>query len=129
MLGARFALVVHCSGLDEISTVGVTKVLELKDGSITEKQVNPEELGIGIADIDELKVVDAKTSAKIIKEILTGRQTGVAKDIVILNASAAIIAGGLAEDFASAMKLAEASVSEGNALACLEKLVQVSNET
>jgi len=127
MLGARFALVVHCSGLDEISTVGVTKILELKGGVITEKQVNPEDLGIRVADIDDLKVADAKTSAKIIKDILTGRQTGVGKDIVMLNASAAIIAGGLAEGFVSALRLAEASVGDGNALACLEKLIQVSN--
>ncbi len=127
MLGARFALVVHCNGLDEISTVGITRILELNNGAITEKQINPEDLGIHTCDIDELKVADAKASAKIIRDILAGRQTGVGKDIVMLNASAAIIAGGLAKDFTSAMKLAESSVSEGKALACLEKLVQVSN--
>jgi len=127
MLGARFALVVHCCGLDEISTVGVTKILELKDDKIAEKQVDPKGLGIPVAGIDDLKVADAKASAKIIKDILTGRQTGVGKDIVMLNASAAIIAGGLAEDFPSAMKLAEASIGNGSASACLEKLIQVSN--
>jgi anthranilate phosphoribosyltransferase len=127
MLGTRFALVVHSNGLDEISTAGVTKILELKDGRITESQINPQDLGIKPADIDDLKVAEAKASAKIVKDIITGQEVGVGRDIVVLNASAAIIAGGLAEDFASAIKLAEASVDNGSALACLEKLIEVSN--
>jgi len=128
MLGTRFALVVHCNGLDEISTAGVTKILELKDAKITEKQLSPEDLGIKLADIEDLKVTDAATSAKIVRDILTGKETGVAKDIVVLNASAAIVTGGLADDFASAAKLAEASIKDGGALACLEKLIEVSNK-
>ena len=127
MLGTRFALVVHSNGLDEISTAGVTKILELKDGRITESQINPQDLGINPADIDDLKVAEATASAKIVKDIITGQEVGVGRDIVVLNASAAIIAGGLAEDFASAIKLAEASIDNGSALACLEKLIEVSN--
>ncbi len=129
MLGIRFALVVHSNGLDEISTAGVTKILELKDGRITESQINPKDLGINPADIDDLKVAEATASAKIVKDIITGREVGVGRDIVVLNASAAIIAGGLAEDFAPAIKLAEASIDNGNALTCLEKLIEVSNKT
>jgi len=127
MLGTRFALVVHSNGLDEISTAGVTKILELKDGRITESQINPKDLGIKPADIDDLKVAEATASAKIVKDIITGREVGVGRDIVVLNASAAIIAGGLAEDFTSAIKLAEAAIDNGSALACLEKLIEVSN--
>ena len=128
MLGARYAMVVHCNGLDEISTASVTKIAELKDGHIAKSELNPQDLGIELADIDNLKVDDAQTSAKIIKDILSGKETGVAKDIVILNASAAVIAGGLVEDFPSAMKRAEASIHDGGALACLEKLIEVSNK-
>ena len=127
MLDTRFALVVHSNGLDEISTAAVTKILQLKDGNITESQINPKDLGIEPADIDNLIVADAAASAKIIKDILAGQEVGVGRDIVVLNASAAIIAGALAEDFASAIKLAEASIDNGNALACLEKLIEVSN--
>ena len=127
LLGARFAMVVHGNGMDEISTVTTTKMLELKEGQITSKELNPEELGIGLADIEDLRVSDAKTSAKVLRDILSGKESGPRKDIVVLNAAAAIIAGGLAEDFASAIKLAEASVSESRALACLEKLIEVSN--
>jgi len=127
LLGARFAMVVHGNGMDEISTVTTTKILELKEGQITSKELNPEELGIGLADIEDLRVSDAKTSAKVLRGILSGNENGPRKDIVVLNAAAAIIAGGLAEDFAAAIKLAEASVSENRALACLEKLIEVSN--
>jgi anthranilate phosphoribosyltransferase len=128
MLGTRFALVVHSNGLDEISTTGVTKMLELKDGRITESQINPQDFGIKSADIDGLIVSDAADSAKVVKDVLTGKEVGVGKDIVVLNASAAIIAGGLAKDFASAIKLAETSISDGGAMTCLEKLIEVSNK-
>jgi anthranilate phosphoribosyltransferase len=128
MLGARFALVVYSNGLDEISTAGITKILELKDGRISESQINPRDFGIKPADIDDLIVADAAASAKIIRDILDGKEVGVGKDIVVLNTAAAIIAGGLAEDFTSAIKLAEASISDGGALACLDKLIEISNK-
>ncbi len=127
LLGTRFAMVVHSEGMDEISTVTTTKILELKDGLITSKELNPKKLGIGPADIDDLKVSDAKTSAKVLRDILSGKESGPRRDIVVLNAAAAIIAGGLADDFASAIKSAEASVSQGRASACLEKLIEISN--
>jgi anthranilate phosphoribosyltransferase len=128
VLGARYAMVVHSDGLDEISTAGVTRIVELKESQITRKKLDPRDLNIEPADVEGLKVTDAKASARIVKDILSGEDTGPGKDIVILNAAAAIIAGGLAEDFASAIKLAEASVSDGGALACLEKLIEVSNK-
>lgn len=128
MLGARYAMVVHSDGLDEISTATTTKILELKDGQITKKELNPKDLGIELADIKDLTVNDAKTSATVVRDILSGKDSGPRKDIVILNAAAAIIAAGLADDFASAIKTAEASVSEGKASVCLEKLIEVSNK-
>ena len=128
VLGTRYAMVVHSDGLDELSIAGVTKIAELKEGRITNKELNPQDLGIEPADIESLKVADARASAGLLRDILSGRQTGPGRDIVVLNAAAAIIAGGLAGNFGSALKLAEASVSEGRALACLEKLVEVSNK-
>ena len=113
--------------MDEISTVAVTKILELKDGQIARKELNAEDFGFTRPGIEELKVADAKTSAKVLRDILSGKEKGPRKDIVILNAAAAIIAGNLAEDFKSAIRLAEASVSNGEASACLEKLIKVSN--
>jgi len=127
LLGTRYAMVVHGDGMDEISTLTTTKILELKDGQIASKELNPEDFGIALASIDKLKVTDAKASANILRDILSSRESGPRKDIVILNAAAAIIAGNLADNFTSAIELAEASVSGGKALACLEKLIEISN--
>ena len=128
LLGTRYAMVVHGNGMDEISTAGITKIAELKEGQITNKELNPQDFGITLAGIDELKVTDVKTSAKILRDILSGKESGPRKDIVILNAAAAIIAGSLADDFESATRKANASVNDGKALACLEKLIEVSNK-
>jgi len=105
MLGARLALVVHSDGLDEISTAGPTKILEL------------------------LRVTDAKESAVIIRNILSSKEAGVGKDIVVLNSAAAVIAGGLADDFAEAIELVINSIDDGKALDCLEKLIEISNSS
>jgi len=129
VLGTRYALVVHSGGLDELSTAGVTKIAELKDGQITNKELDPRELGIEPADIEGLKVADAKASARVLKDILSDRQTGPGRDIVVLNAAAAIVAGGLSGNFGSAMILADASIKNGSALNCLEKLIAVSNKS
>jgi anthranilate phosphoribosyltransferase len=129
LLGTKYAMVVHSNGMDEISTAATTKIVELKEGEIATKELNPEDLGITLAGVEDLKVADAKTSAKVLKGILTGKETGPRKDIVILNAAAAIIVGNLADDFESAIKMAETSVGNGKALACLEKLIEISNKT
>jgi anthranilate phosphoribosyltransferase len=128
LLGTRYAMVVHGGGMDEISTASVTKVVELRDGRVTSKKLNSQDLGIRLADVNQLMVADARTSAKVLRDILTGKEKGPRRDIVILNAAAAIIAGNLADDFESAINLANASVSDGRALACLERLIEFSNK-
>ena len=129
LLGTRYAMVVHSNGLDEMSTAAKTKIIELKEGEIVSKELNPQDLGFALADIEQLKVTDAKASANVLRDILNGKEAGPRKDIVILNAAAAIIAGNLADDFASAIPKAEAALSSGNALRCLEKLIEISNLT
>jgi anthranilate phosphoribosyltransferase len=127
MLGTRCAMVVHSEGLDEMSTMGPTKILELKDAQITADEFNPADYGISLADFDSLKGGDAQTNATILSDVLSGKDTGARKDIVVLNAAAAIIVAGLAHDFASAIALAESSIKEGKAKNALEKLIEVSN--
>jgi anthranilate phosphoribosyltransferase len=127
LLGIKYAMVVHSDGLDEISTMGPTKILELKEGRITTKEIKPSDYGIVEADFEALKGGDAETNAKIVRQILGDKENGAQKDIVILNAAAAIIAGGLADGFEDAIKTAEASISEGKSLECLETLVNISN--
>jgi anthranilate phosphoribosyltransferase len=127
LLGTRYAMVVHSNGMDEISTAGITKIAELKEGQIISKELNPEDFGFKLANLEELKATDAKTSAKVLRDMLSGKESGPRKDIVVLNAAAAVIAGNMADDFGSAIELAEASVGNGKALECMEKLIEVSN--
>ena len=129
LLGVKRAMVVHSDGLDEISIAGTTKILELKDGKIKAKELDPVKLGFKLTDMDLLKAVDAETSAKLIKDIIISKEKGPAKDIVVLNAAAAIIAGQLADNFESAIEIANNSIRDGKAKECLEKLIAISNES
>ena len=127
MLGAKRAMVVHGQGMDEISTLGVTQIRRLIDGNVTSLELHPAEFGFSNPSIDELQTGDAIANAGIIRDILTGKEKGARKDIVVLNAAAGIIVAALADDFPAAIAMAEASVADGKALACLEKLIEVSN--
>ncbi|MDD5326915.1 MAG: anthranilate phosphoribosyltransferase [Phycisphaerae bacterium] len=127
LLGTKVAMVVHSNGMDEISTMGTTRIIKLNEGKIESYEINAEDFGIPPADINDLKVTDAKASAKVLKDILSDEESGPRRDIVILNAAAAIIVAGLATDFESAIRQADVSVSNGRALACLENLIDVSN--
>jgi anthranilate phosphoribosyltransferase len=126
-LGVKRAMVVHSEGLDEISTMGPTKILQLKDGQITTDEINPTDYGISLADYDSLKGGDAQANARIVSEVLSGADTGARKDIVVLNAAAAIIVAGLADDFRAAIVLAESSIADGKGRAALDALVEISN--
>lgn len=127
MIGIKNAMVVHSEGLDEISTMSPTKILRIKDGEITAMEISPQQLSIKPANFEDLKGDNAETNAAIVKAILTGEDTGPRKDIVVLNAAAAIIVAGLADDFSAAMKIADESIKSGSALKALDKLVEISN--
>jgi anthranilate phosphoribosyltransferase len=127
LLGTRYAMVVHSDGLDEISILGPTRIIELRDGAITRTELDPRTLGIAPAQVDDIKADDAAHSARILREILSGKEQGPRCDIVLLNAAGAIIAGGLAGDFETAFSLAQTSVSSGKAQAALEKMIEISN--
>jgi len=127
MLGARRAMVVHGQGMDEISLLGKTTIVELRDGNTTTLELDPTEYGIANASIDALGSGDAIANAAVIRDILAGKRRGPRRDIVLLNAAAAIIVAELADSFEEAIPLAAASIDEGKALDCLEKLVELSN--
>ena len=127
MLGAKRAMVVHGQGMDEISLIGKTRIVELRDGKIASFELDPADYGIANASIDALGSGDAITNAGVIRDILAGKEKGPKRDIVALNAAAGIIVAGLADDFAQAIKQAETSIDEGKALHCLERLIEVSN--
>jgi len=127
MLGAKRAMVVHGQGMDEISTLGKTQIRELRDGKITTFELDPARLGISRTSIDELQTGDAIANAAVIRDILAGKEKGPRRDIVLLNAAAAIIVAQIAEGFETAMTIAEKSVKEGSAMDCLKKLIEISN--
>ena len=128
LLGVRRAMVVHSNGLDEISTLSPTKMLFLSaDGSIKEETINCEDFGIEKASIDDLKSGDAVANAATIKAILNGTETGARKDIVVLNAGAAIMVASLADGFGDAMAMAKESIESGKAKAALDKMIEISN--
>lgn len=127
MLGLKRAMVVHSNGLDEISTMSKTKVMHLKDGNVSEEEIDATQYGIPVADFNELTGGDALTNAAIVRSILNGQETGAKKDIVLLNAAAAIMVSGIAKDFVEGIEKADQAVTSGKAMTCLEKLIEISN--
>ncbi|HCG99766.1 MAG TPA: anthranilate phosphoribosyltransferase [Actinobacteria bacterium] len=125
-LGIKHALVVHGhDGLDELSNTGESKISELKDGVVTTHTVIPEECGLKRTTIDMLQGGSAEDNAKITLEVLSGVKSP-RRDIVLMNAAAALIAADKAEGFQDGVKEAAASIDSGNALAKLEALREFS---
>lgn len=126
-LGSERALVVHGSdGLDEITLTGPTQVSELRDGRVSTRQIDPRDFGLQLAPAEALQGGDAAYNARILREVLDGRE-GPRRDVVLLNAAAAIAVGGRAEDTTAGLELARASIDSGRARQALDRLVEVSN--
>ncbi len=126
-LGSVHALVVHGSdGLDEITITGPSQVSELKDAEVTTYEIAPEEFGMERAAAASLKGGDANQNAQILLDILDGGD-GPRRDIVLLNAAAAITAGDAAGGLADGVERARESLDSENAKAALENLKRVSN--
>ncbi|MCE5186935.1 MAG: anthranilate phosphoribosyltransferase [Planctomycetaceae bacterium] len=126
-LGLKRAMVVHSNGLDEISTMGRTRVIHLQDGAIWQQELDPVQFGLPLAEFSDLCGGDAQTGAGIIRDILNGIETGAKRDIVLLNAAAAIMVAGLADNFAEGIEMARDSIASGSAAKCLDALVKISN--
>ncbi len=126
-LGSERALVVHGSdGLDEITLTGPTQVSELRDGSVSTRQIDPRDFGLQLAPAEALQGGDAAYNARILREVLDGRE-GPRRDVVLINAATAIAVGGRAEDTTAGLELARASIDSGRARQALDRLVEVSN--
>lgn len=123
-LGSKHVLVVCGSdGLDEITLTGTTRVAELKDGRIHEYDLNPADYGIEIRrNLDEIVVGNSTESLQKMNEVLSG-QHGAARDIVLLNAAAALYAGNTVADFAAGIEAARAAIDSGKTLAKKEEFV------
>jgi anthranilate phosphoribosyltransferase len=127
MLDCQHALVVHGEdGLDEITVTGKTFVSELKKGSIKNYEVTPEEFGLPRAKPDSLKGGTAKDNAELLRSILSGKK-GPCRDIVLMNAAAALLAGDKVTTLGQGITLAEQAIDNGKALQKVEELISFSH--
>ncbi|MBN1788717.1 MAG: anthranilate phosphoribosyltransferase [Sedimentisphaerales bacterium] len=128
ILGTKRAMIVHSNGLDEISTVSATKVIEINGGEKTSYEIKPDDFGISSPKIEDLAGGDAEHNASLVKDVLDGKNKGPARDIILLNAAAAIMVAGIADDLNTGYQKAAQSVDSKAAAGCLEKLVEISNK-
>jgi anthranilate phosphoribosyltransferase len=126
-LGLQHGYVVHGSdGMDEITTTGETLVFEVAGGGAGEAKVSPSDFGVPSARPEDLKGGDGETNAAIARSVLEGAR-GPRRDIVLVNASAALVAAGKAPSFREGMELAASSIDSGAARKKLEALARFSH--
>jgi anthranilate phosphoribosyltransferase len=121
-LGSEHVLVVHgADGMDEISFTGDTYIAELRDDTVTEYTVNPKQFGLSEHQLKDIQIQNAEQSKAMIMDVLDGKK-GAPRDIVLLNAGAAIYTAGIASTLAEGIQKAAEMIDEGKALAKLKAL-------
>jgi len=126
-LNSRHVMVVHGEdGMDEISISAPTRVAELKNGEISSYTLSPADFGMELASVETLRVESAQQSLEVIRAVLAN-QAGPARDIVCLNAGAAIYVSGIADTLAAGVEAARAAISSGKAATVLDNLVARTN--
>ncbi len=126
VLGLRRALVVHgLDGLDEITITGPTRIAEAREGNVRSYEVGPEEFGMKCATLADIAGGDARENAILIRDVLGGRKSP-RRDVVVLNAAAALVAAGRANRLADAVPLAVQAIDSGAAANKLEAMAKFS---
>ncbi|MFL6831502.1 MAG: anthranilate phosphoribosyltransferase [Xanthobacteraceae bacterium] len=126
-LGSESVWVVHGSdGLDEITTAGPTYVAALENGTVRTFEITPEELGLERVKSEALRGGSAKDNAQALVDVLKGK-VGALRDVAILNAAAALMVAGRANDLKQGLALAQTSIDSGEAAGRLQRLVAISN--
>ena len=127
-LGHQRALVFFGEdGIDELTTTGPSRVFELKDGAVSEYELEPQDLGLPRAQTEDLKGGTPPENAQLLRQVLDG-DAGPRRDVILLNAAAAILAAGRAQDWKEGMTVAKESVDSGRAKQALDQLVQTSQQ-
>jgi anthranilate phosphoribosyltransferase len=127
-LGVKKAFVVHgADGLDELSTTGENKIAHLEKGKVVEFSLTPEEVGLSRSSLEEFKVETKEEAAEKVKKVLKGEK-GAERDIVLLNAAAALIASERASSWKEGLNLARESIDSGRAYEKLEKMISFGRE-
>jgi anthranilate phosphoribosyltransferase len=119
--------VVHGDGIDEITTTGMTQVAALDRGTVTTFEVTPEDAGLPRARLADLKGGDPAENAARLLALLEGEK-GPLRDIVLLNAAAALIVAGEVQDLRAGVECAAQAVRDGSARQALARLVAITNE-
>ncbi len=128
-LGSKSAIVVSgYGGVDEMTTTGPNRVSFLRDGVVSTQELDPRDYGFKGASIADLQGDDAPTNAAILRGILRGEVRDAKRDVVVLNAGAAMMAGGLVDNLADGIKLAAETVDSGAATDKLDALVAYSQK-
>ena len=126
-LGSQHAFVVHgMDGLDEITLTSETKASELAEGKIKNYNIKPEDFGLKRCRMEDLKGGDTQENVEITRGVLKG-EPGPRREIVLLNAAAAIVAGGKAKDLTQGIEEAARSIDSGKAMKKLEELISLTN--
>jgi anthranilate phosphoribosyltransferase len=124
MLGTHRAFVVHgLDGLDEITITGQTRVAEVREGTVRSYEVDPEEFGLKRASLSEICGGDAAGNAAIVRRVLGGEKSP-RRDVVLMNAAAALVAASKAEHLRAAVELAAQSIDSGKAVEKLDALLR-----
>ena len=127
-LGTTDAFIVHgADGLDELSTTGTNQIIKLKNGQIFETTLHPSELGLPTASLTDIKGGTAEENAAALRALLSGR-AGPYRDIVLLNAAAAFVAGGHEEELSIGLERAKKSIDTNAAQSALDKLISITNK-
>src|SRR3712207_2815493 len=125
-LGAERALVVHGrDGVDEITVTEKTFVAEVENSGIEEYEVSPEDFGLSRHAPDGLLGGDAHLNARILRDVLSGEERGAARDVVLLNAGAAVYVSGRAKSVEEGVRFSETSIASGAAIEALQNFVRM----
>ncbi|MEM9745175.1 MAG: anthranilate phosphoribosyltransferase [Actinomycetota bacterium] len=125
--GVTSAWVVHGAGFDEITTTGVTSVHRVRDGEVDRFDIDPADVGLPAATPDDLRGGDVDENAAAVRSVLGGAE-GPHRDIVLLNAAAALVVAERAADLSDGLDIAAAAIDDGSTAGVLDSLVATSNE-
>jgi anthranilate phosphoribosyltransferase len=125
-LGCERAWVIHGNGLDEITTTGTTKIAEVMGNQVREFEITPDDAGLPLASLEDLKGGDAEYNAAALSRLLEGEKSAY-RDIVLFNTAAALVVTEKAEDLKAGVAMAAEAIDTGKAKATLGKLIEVTN--
>ena len=126
-LGTKRAIVAHShDGLDEVSISAPTTLWHIENGEVHQEIISPVDVGLKTHPIDDVRATNLEHAATLVRSVLDGTEQGAPRDMVLMNAAAAILVGGKATDLAAGVATAASVIDEGRAIATLDRLVEVS---